>query len=233
MVIVMRRIFATWTLLLVAAAWAAAQFPGGLNLPNIEYNPVLLINPGVQKELKLSPTAAANVQSVFMSDAMKLLPAIQRGAGGNAMSPQQRTKTMFDGVARMQSRLAALLSPAQRLRLRQLTLQSIGPGSVLQPKVATQLGLSSAQKTRLTNAFAVANKALAVDMTSKHNTAQGWQNDMGRLAKVQAQAKAASNKALFATLTPAQQSKWKAMLGRPFAMSGFMGAGNIFQGMRG
>ena len=231
--IVMRRIFATWTLLLVAAAWAAAQFPGGIDLPNVEYNPVLLINPQVQRELKLSPTTASNVQSVFMSEAMKLLPTLQKGAGGPPMSPRQRAKTMFDGVTRMQNRLAALLSPAQRVRLRQLTLQSIGPGSVLQPKVAAQLGLSSTQKSRLTNAFAVANKALANDMQNKHNTAQGWQNDMGRLAKVQAQAKAASNKALFATLTPAQSSKWKAMLGRPFAMSGFMGAGNLFQGMGG
>ena len=218
-----RRLVAAGSLLLVVPAWAMAQFPGGIQLPTVEYNPVLLINANVERELKMTPTMASKVQSTFMEEAMNVLPAMNTNSSKSA---QQRTKAMFTAIDHMQKRLAAMLTPAQRIRLRQLTLQSIGPASVLQPKVAAQLGLTASQKNTLSRSFARANQGLATGMAG-HNSAEQWQGKLGEMARMQARSKALGQKSLVATLTPIQRAKWNAMLGKPFALSGFMGSGNL------
>ncbi|RYG25422.1 hypothetical protein EON82_07200 [bacterium] len=208
------------------------QLPGGMKLPNIEYNPVLLINAAVQKELKLSPANAAKVQNAFMEEAMKLLPVVTGGQSGKPVPQAERMKAMMAGVTKMQTRLASMLTPPQRARLRQLTLQSIGPAAVLQPKVATQLGLTPAQKSRLQASISAANQKIAAG-SMQGRTQQDFQAQLQKMGKLQAAAKVAGDKALAATLTAPQKAKWRAMLGRPFKMSGFLGAGSSLPQMGG
>jgi hypothetical protein len=233
----LRRLSTVGVLFLLLMTSALAQLPGlglpsGMKLPNIEYNPLLLINAAVQKELKLSPTAASKVQSAFMEEAMKLLPVVTGGSNGKPLPQAQRGKMMLAGVQKMQTRLASMLNPSQRTRLRQLTLQSIGPAAVLQPKVATQLGLSPTQKTRLQSSLSAANTKIASGSMQGSNP-QDFQARMRQMAKLQAQAKVAGERALSATLTTPQKAKWRSMLGRPFRMDGFLGAGNTLPQMGG
>lgn len=234
----LRRLSTVGVLFLLLVTSALAQLPGGLGLPggmklpNIEYNPILLINAAVQKELKMSPASAAKVQNAFMEEAMKLLPVITGNANGKPLPPAQRTKAMMAGVVKMQTRLAGMLNPAQRVRLRQLTLQSIGPAAVLQPKVATQLGLTAAQKSRLQTSLSTANMKIANNSIQGRNQ-QDFQARLQQMAKLQAQAKAVGERSLNATLTAPQKAKWRAMLGRPFKMTGFLGAGNTLPQMGG
>lgn len=220
----LRRLSALSSLLVLSITSAFGQI-GGMDLPNIEYNPVLLMNPSVLNELHLSPAMKQKVNSTFMDEAMKLLPAITGGSSGKPPTPEQRRSIMMKGITHMQSTLAALLTPPQRTRLRQLTLQSIGPAAVLQPKVATALGLSSSQRSSLQTSLSAANSKIAsgnIAATSQSNVNQKLQQ-MGRL---QAEAKAAGERALSATLTPAQKTKWRSMLGKPFPLQGFLGVGN-------
>jgi len=217
-------------LFLLLASSAVAQLPGmslpgGMKLPNIEYNPVLLINPTIQKELKLSPAGAAKVQNAFMEEAMKLLPAITGGGNGKPMPQAAKMKLMMEGVKKMQTRLASMLNPVQRTRLRQLTLQSIGPAAVLQPNVAKQLGLTATQQSRLKTSILAANSKIAAGSV-QGRTQQEFQGQLQRMGKLQEQAKVVGERALNATLTAPQKAKWRSMLGRPFKMSGFLGAGN-------
>lgn len=233
----LRRLSTVGALFLLLVSSALAQLPGmslpgGMQLPNIEYNPLLLINAAVQKELKLSPAAAGKVQSAFMEEAMKLMPVVTGGSNGKPLPPATRTKMMLAGVQKMQTRLAGMLNPTQRTRLRQLTLQSIGPAAVLQPKVATQLGLSPAQKSRLQSSLTAANQKIASG-SMQGSTPQDFRARMSQMSKLQAQAKAVGERALSATLTAPQKAKWRSMLGRPFKMSGFLGAGNTLPQMGG
>lgn len=223
--IVLRRLLATSILLPFAAVSALAQFS---MIPDLEYNPLLILDAKVQKELRIAPAAGAKLNNAFMEEAFKILPAITSSPDTKPISPQQRTKLMLEGIKRMQTRLASMLTPPQRGRLRQLTLQSIGPAAVLQPKVAASLGLSSTQRNRLLDSISAANARVASKLQSGQSSDQ-WQKQMGEMIKLQNLAKAEGNRALGATLTPAQKAKWKAMLGKPFPMTGFLGAGGLGQ----
>ena len=224
---VLRRLFA-FLALLPAAAFA--QFPPGMQLPNVEYNPLLMLNASVQKELRISPAAGAKIQQAFLNDAMKLMPALSGGVKGKApLTDAQRAKLTLKGIDEMQAHMAALLNPAQKVRLRQLTLQSIGAAAVLQPKVAKGLGLSPTQREKLTARISDANETMANRLNRSRRPAE-WRNQMGEMTRLQAEAKAQSQRALMSTLTPAQQAKWKTMLGKPFPMTGFLGVGNLFPG---
>lgn len=222
----LRRLSGLSALLLLSATSAFGQI-GGMDLPNIEYNPLLLINEAVQKELHLSPATASKVQSTFMSEAMQMVPAVTGGSSGKPPSEAQRRSMMMKGITHMQSALAALLTPPQRTRLRQLTLQSIGPSAVLQPKVSNALGLSSGQRSSLMSSLSAANAKITsgdIAVSSPNNV----NNRLQQMGRLQEAAKAEGERALSVTLTPAQKSRWRAMLGKPFAMKGFLGLGSGF-----
>ena len=205
--------------LLAASASVLAQFTSLASLPTVEYNPLLFINPQVQKELRLSPTASSKIQTTFMQEAYKILPTLNGEANGKPLSQAERTKRTLVAISTMEKRLAAMLTPAQKVRMRQLTLQSIGATAVLQPKVAASLGLSKGQKARLATSISDANEGVAARMRSGMSAER-----MPELTRLQNEAKAKANRSLLAILTPAQQTKWKAMLGKPFKMNGFLGA---------
>ena len=204
---------------LVASASVIAQFPSLANIPTVEYNPLLFINPQVQKELRLSPTVASKLQTTFMQEAFKILPTLNGESSGKRLTEAERTKRTLAAIGVMEKRLAAMLTPVQKVRMRQLTLQSIGATAVLQPKVAATLGLSNGQKARLATSVSDANEGVAARMRGGMSAER-----MPELTRLQNEAKAKANRSLLAILTPAQRTKWKAMLGKPFKMSGFLGA---------
>ena len=217
-----RRVLATSSFLLLAAASAVAQFPDLSRLPTVEYNPLLFINPQVQKELKLSPTAASKLQTTFMQEAYKILPTLNGAPNGKPLSAAERTRRTIAAIGSMEKRLAALLTPAQKNRMRQLTLQSIGAAAALQPKVATRLGLTAGQKAKLATEISDANEAVASRMRNGMSA-----QTMPELTRLQAQAKAKGDRSLLSILSVAQRAKWRTMLGKPFNMSGFLGVGSL------
>ena len=123
----------------------------------------------------------------------------------------------------MEGTLAAMLTPVQRARWRQLTLQSIGASAALQPKVASSLGLTPGQRARLGAAISDANSGVASGLRNGISANQ-LKNRMPEMTRLQNEAKAKGNQALLAILTPAQRAKWRAMLGRPLPLAGFLGA---------
>ena len=178
------------------------------------------MNPAVTKELKLSPAAASKLQSTFIQEAMKVLPMVLTSPGAkSALTPAQKTQRTLRMIGGMETKLAAMLTPAQRARWRQLTLQSIGASAALQPRVASGLGLTAGQRTRLTELVSDANEALATRLQNRTSPIR-----MPEMTRLQNEAKAKGDRALLVVLTPAQRAKWRAMLGKPMALSGFLGA---------
>lgn len=229
-----RRFSATLFLLLIAAVGAFAQM-GGMKPPTVLHNPALLMNPAVQKDLKLSPAVAQKAQGVLMEEGMKMMPLLTGGAqGAKGKSPADRTammKQIFAAYNRMEARTLALLTPSQQARLKQLTLQSLGASAALQPKVAAELGLTAAQKSTLGTKIATIQKSAYSAMSGGQASPQDWQVRMRQFAAKQQAAKAASEKALLAVLTPAQEKKWNAMLGKRLPLTGAFGMGGAIGGM--
>ena len=223
--IVIPRPLAAVALLALAAASSPAQLPDLTKLANVEYNPLLLINGQVQRELGLAPARAGAIQKAFFDEAYKIMPALT-GQGGRTAGTAERTARIFAGVQHMQNRLAAMLTPPQRVRLRQLTLQSIGASAALQPKVSARLGLSAVQRQRLATSVSASNARVAARI-QRGMSGRDLQDRMPEMTRLQAQAKEEGNRALLAILTPAQRTKWRAMLGRPFNLNGFLGVGAL------
>lgn len=219
--IVFRRSLAVLPLLALAAAPALAQIPGLSQIPNVEYNPILLINPSVLQELHVPPATASKLHSAFMDEAMnKVMPMVLADPSKKSpLTSAQRTQRTLAAVQHMEARLASMLTPAQRLRWRQLTLQSIGPSAILQPQVVAGLGLTASQKSRLSAALSDANQPLVERMQNRSSPMR-----MPEMTRLQNESKARGNQALQSILTPAQRSKWRAMLGKPMNLSGFLGA---------
>lgn len=224
-------------LLTLLAAVSFGQFGNpmaAMRSANLEYNPGLIFNPAVHKELKLSPAVASKLSNIVMSEGMKLLPMMS-GGGSSPAQQQKAAQAALQSFQAMQSKIAAALTPAQRKRLREITLQSIGPAAVLQPKVAASLGLSSGQKSRLQTSFSKISAGAFSSLSAMKPPKAGqspdpaaWKAQMKKLEAAQKQARARSDAALGAVLTAPQKAKWKAMLGRPMNLTGLAGVGNIF-----
>jgi hypothetical protein len=132
---------------------------------------------------------------------------------------------------RMESRTLALLTPTQKVRLRQLSLQTLGPMALLQPNVGAEVGLTKPQQAKLQDVIAKENKLLFTGMSSggKTNDMNALQARMKAMAQRQKAARDASEAALAKILTAKQRAKWASMLGKRLDL-GAMGMGSMFGG---
>ncbi len=210
-------------LLFVLGCTASAQLPPGFKMPSLWYNPALMMDPGVQKDLHASPAAVQKIQSAIMTQGMKMMPLMGSSMGGKAPTAAEQQKMMpvflaaFDA---MQKACVDNLSKPQLERLHQITLQSFGPKSLLDPKVGSQVGLTASQKTTLTQALAkvtAAQQQAAMKMMRNSTGNQGAA--MGLLKQTRKQTDAVLN----AILTPKQKQKWAALQGKPIELSGMAG----------
>lgn len=210
---------------------AQAQLPPGFQLPSLWYNPALVMDPGVQKELKLSPGALNKIQGVIMNEGMKVFPALgslMGGQGGKAPTQAEAARVMpgiTAGFAKMQKACVDNMTGPQLERLHQITLQSFGPKSLLDPKIGSQVGMSAAQENKLKSEMTKIGEA---------QRAEAQKVFMGRMQNPQAAAAmmAATRKRtealLNSVLTPKQLAKWKALQGKPYHLTGMaamMGGG--------
>jgi len=139
---------------------------------------------------------------------------------------KKMTPVIMDAFAKMQKACTDNLNPAQLARLHQITLQSFGPKSLLDPKIGTEVGLTSAQKHKLQVGMdKVGQEQKQAAMKLLHGgTAANPSAAQGMLAQTRRQ----SDTLLDSILTPAQKMKWKALQGKPIKLTGMaamMGGG--------
>jgi len=200
---------------LAVCAAASAQTPPGLAAPSLWYNPILMMDPVVQKELHVSKETASKAFSAMIQEAMKLMPLMMQKPNGTP-TPQEIAKRQAEMTAsteRMQKASVADLNTAQRQRLHELTLQSTGPMALLDPKVGAQIGLTHGQAATLQS------KLSGIMSANTGNMGSMMAGGMGGLQAMQEKTRPAAEAALGSVLTPKQKLKWKALQGKPVKLT--------------
>jgi len=233
------RLHCALALLLVLMAVAAR--PQSAPPPIERIGLTLLTSPEIRKELKLSKEVSAQVEAEFKAYVEKAQSLFQ---GKTTQAEQQAAlnelRKVQDATA---ARILGKLTPSQRLRLRQLTLQSQSVLLILHPEVVKELGLTSQQIAKLkgirekaeakvrelemrrrSQLDAVPKPRQGADQREVQDYNQRIQAEIKSFAaadqrQIQAWSKETERDSL-AVLTPAQRKKWDQMLGPKFQRPG-------------
>jgi Spy/CpxP family protein refolding chaperone len=177
-------------------------------------------NEAVQKEIELLDDQKAQLDKL----AEELRP--QRGGDGGErpdyrnMSEEERQKFRDEMRKRFEERtktanekLKKVLLPHQVKRLEQISLQLRGTGALADPDVASKLGLSEDQQTKVEETMAANREAV---MAKARELRQGGRNDQAReqLRKLRKEGEAK----VLAVLTAEQKEKFEQLKGQKFEM---------------
>lgn len=133
-------------------------------------------------------------------------------AEGAAQPTQEERQKQRD---ELQKKIAAILTPAQNTRVKEIQLQMQGTRALTSDEVVKELGLSEKQ---------VAD----IEAARESGRPQGGGQQPGgtpptpeerqKMMEAITKAREESNKKVLAVLTPAQKAKWEKMLGKKFEM---------------
>ena len=180
---------------------------------------LLLEQPSVQQELKVSPEQAQQARQTGDAQRQKL-------DGLRNQPREEAAKKLIEAQQSADKALQAILSPEQFQRLNEIGLQQIGPLALARPDVAEGVGLNAEQQQKVR---ALQEQLLQTAM----QTMQGAQAGAGggrpklrevkaklsglqeSMARVQAAKKDAETKIL-ALLSEEQKGKWTQLQGARF-----------------
>jgi serine/threonine protein kinase len=120
-----------------------------------------------------------------------------------------RRRRVLEAAEKHEKSLEELLTPAQRLRLRQIALQSMGVFAFHEADVVSALDLSDAQRATIRDI-----EFRGIDRLHREHRAAGLDDDAENEARLAFNQQTV--KQVFAILTPLQQDKWKQLTGKPF-----------------
>ena len=155
----------------------------------------MLMIPELQKELKVTAAQKTSIDKIIKE--MQAVP---------------RDKMNREAAQKYMTRINNVMSATQKARLKQIELQMQGGSALLNPEVQKSLGITAAQKTKLTSLRESSQK----DMRAKMEAARKANKPMDPAA-MQNLRKAQDAKYL-AVLSASQKAKWNTMIGKPFAM---------------
>jgi hypothetical protein len=163
---------------------------------------VLLTAEPVQEELKLSAEQSRKVKDVVEKD-RQTQEAIELGP------PDDGDKRWQELLADSEKAVAAILTPAQLKRFKQIRLQHSGALALAEPKLASELKLTEEQQKAI--------KAIAENRSAKFKSAVADSSLTPREigAKLAEYTKAADEEIL-KRLTADQKAKWEEMIGERF-----------------
>jgi Spy/CpxP family protein refolding chaperone len=186
--------------LTLAQQYAAAQAPFG---GTFRANPLMLLRQeSVQKELKLTEDQTKKIQE--LGD--KTREKFQEIFGGDEAD---RPKKMQELNEENRKAVAALLTPEQGKRLKEITYQQRGPASLTDPEVAKALELSEEQQTKIKSIIEETGAAMRELFTPGQPPDDDTRKKMADLRK-------SSGDKMVALLSAEQKTKWTALQGEPF-----------------
>lgn len=219
---------------IVTVAIALAIVAGAFAQTLLQQAATFIASPNVAQELKLTGMQVSKRTQLFGEYEKKREDlTIQLSKSNNAEATQKELdKILLD----LQNKLIAILTPQQVTRLRQIAVQQVGIYGLSDPDVAADLGLTSQQKAKIAAIRESISKpeveyqeALAEALSKLPDPGtdpaaikayEAKQKQIVRSMKpkeaIYIAAKIKGEKDMLATLTPAQQTKWKAMKGKPF-----------------
>jgi eukaryotic-like serine/threonine-protein kinase len=116
------------------------------------------------------------------------------------VSPAERGRRAVERARTYEAAVNELLTPAQRLRLRQLALQAEGPGSLGEPEMVSELKLTLEQREQI--------------RTIEEEALWGWMRGP-QAGKPPGAPEHTTNDRILAVLTEEQRGRWKALTGAP------------------
>jgi Spy/CpxP family protein refolding chaperone len=191
---------------------AIAQQPGGFRMFGGGGSSMLVMNSSVQKELKLTDDQIAK---------LKELGGGRGGAGGafakfKDLSDEERremVEKMKAAAEEREKKIAAILTPDQNKRLKQISRQNSGLMAFADAEVQTTLKLTDDQKDQIKTVGEDLQRDLGdlrkgVDFRDREKMAE-------MMKKTQAVSKEAVDK-VKAMLTADQKTAWRELTGEPF-----------------
>ncbi len=168
---------------------------GGMRMGGGSGTTGLIRRSDVQKELALTAAQKTKIEAALKTTRPKEGEKFDRAKMEAAMKKAEAT-------------INATLTAAQKSRLKQLSYQRMGVAGVMMPEVATALGLTSTQKTKITGIY-------QAEMKKVIGTPKPGERPQFDRAKMEAAMKRIETQ-VNAALTATQKSKWTAMKGKPF-----------------
>jgi hypothetical protein len=199
-------------LVAVLAAPVMAQGRGGFGGGMGMGGPAnLLANPGVQKELKLTPEQVekATALSTATREKMTELRSSLEGLEGQERMAKQ-AELMKPITEENTKKIKGFLKDEQYTRLTQIDLQQRGvAGALADKELAKKLSVSDEQTTKI--------RTLMTDMQAEAREIQQSAGDDRQAAMQKVTSlRAETNKKVLALLSDDQKKTWKEMTGEPF-----------------
>lgn len=211
------------SLILVCAAIGQVRTSGRMTQsPILNSGTGYLMMPAVQKELGLSAAVSKKI-----SDKMVAVSRSFSVSTPNSQKPKSQEVQMaefrkrMESVQKAQAECLALLSAPQKARLRQITIQQMGAQAMYNPEIKKELGLNDSQTKRIGDLMQQSFRNIFAGAPGKPGERPSREQAMKQMeefAKKQQAAKAKVDAEAVKVLTSAQQSKWKAMKGKPFKL---------------
>jgi peroxiredoxin/mono/diheme cytochrome c family protein len=128
---------------------AAARRPSSLG-DSVREGGLLLLNPGVQRELKLNAEQVAKVQMVVQEARERHGADLQKLSEVEGLERLDRARELIRLVsAEMKHAFAEILSPEQGARFEQIQLQRRGAEAFTDPEIQERLHLTAEQKEKI------------------------------------------------------------------------------------
>jgi hypothetical protein len=193
-------------------AWWSSAAPGQ-TIPARETHvntPPLILNKGVQKELKLTEDQCKQVEQIAKKVRAKMEKDLAQLEDLEGLEMRKKSKELRENYRKeFPKHLAEVLTPQQLARLKQISLQSVGIKAFVDPDVEKALDLTSDQKKQLKDLDEATHKG-TFDVYLKFG-----QNTKEAREKIEALNKESVAKAV-SLLTDKQKQAWKDLVKEPF-----------------
>jgi len=198
------RSYRIWTVALVASAlWAAPARPADKErlVPEEGAVQVLLLQQkSVRDELKLTDNEAAKIREFAMRQWEKAQQA-------DRLAAEERRQRFTQMTKENEQFIEQTLTPDQRKRLNQITLQLAGLLWITRPEIASELKLTDQQKEKARQYQKEARRETEeIIHTQDRELKAGEFRDLRGMSRSR----------LMELLTDEQEARWKEMIGKPF-----------------
>ena len=206
----MKRLLLLPLLAITIASASAGNITNTSTPDSISYMPVLLNQPEIHKDLKISAAQDTRIDMIRAECRAKVGVLSAEGLLDPALSPGA-LKTLPSYQASCNRRVLAVLNPAQRARFRQIERQFHGGLFLLSPSEQNLLKLTPDQRQKVAEIRSVdAAKAAEVQKAFL----AGKKSQLRRDVDLH-QIRRTTARSLLHLLTPEQQREWLSFLGTP------------------
>jgi hypothetical protein len=173
------------------------------------WHPSLLKDRTVLDDLKLSPEQRTQITELLGRMDQQRQESFREF---HRLSSEERQKRFLELVRSNDAALAAILTPEEVRRLRQIALQCQGPMAFQEPEVASALKLTGSQRKQI--------RTIDTNFFLEKPPFEGFGGPGGAAWKALEERRKSALKQIVAILTAEQSHRWQEMTGEPFANAG-------------